>query len=324
MNFAAPENVLFRYRLLGWDDKWSAPDRSRDFTFSRLPAGSYEFQVTACNDAGIWSSDGARLAFEVTPFLWQHWWFKLGGVLAFAGLIGTSVRFWSNRRLQHELELLKHREALEKERARIARDLHDDLGSSLTQVGLLLEELRENLPATEPTQTQAAGLSNRVRSLARDLDAVVWTVNPRKDSLHELAGYIGQFFLESFRATRIRPRLDIAEGLPAMAISPEVRHHLFLAAKEAFNNVIKHSQASEVKLKIGIVANELELKLEDNGSGFRMPEAETSKRHGLKNLRSRVEELQGRLELTSDASMGTCVRLVIPLGKLSDTSRSWD
>jgi len=162
-------------------------------------------------------------------------------------------------------------------------------------------------------RARESSVSSRVRSLARDLDAVVWAVNPRNDSLADLVAYLSQFYLELFGTTAIRPRLDAADEFPDQPISPEARHHLFLAAKEAMNNVIKHAQAREVRLKMGVVEEEFELKLGDNGRGFSTAAAETSNRQGLKNLRTRVEELGGRCSITSQPGSGTCVCLTVPL-----------
>ncbi|MEI7534604.1 MAG: two-component regulator propeller domain-containing protein [Verrucomicrobiae bacterium] len=312
-SFPATENVRFRYRLEGFDDNWTEVGLPRAAVYARLPAGEFRFHVLACNNDDVWNEAGATLAFTVAPFFWQTWWFRIGALSGFAGLVGVTVRYWSHRRLRRELERLEQKAALERERARIARDLHDDLGASLTQVGLMLEELLEQPTSPSEMKAQSGQISSRVRSLARDLDAVVWAVNPRNDSLANLAAYLSQFFLESFRTTAIRPRLDVAEEFPDQPISPEARQHLFLAAKEAINNVIKHAQAAEVRLTMSVVGGEFELKLEDDGHGFSTMVAETSSRQGLKNLRTRLNELGGRCAITSQPSSGTCVRLTVPL-----------
>ena len=309
----APENVRFRYRLEGFDEDWTEVGTPRTATYSRLPAGDYRFRVLACNNTGVWNEAGTTLAFTVAPFLWQTWWFRLGLLSGFALLLGGTVRYWSQRQLRRELEFLEQKAALERERARIARDLHDDLGASLTQVGLMIEESREQTTSPEEMKAQSGQISSRVRSLARDLDAVVWAVNPRNDSLVNLAAYLSQFFLESFRATTVRTRLDVPEELPDQPISPEARQHLFLAAKEAMNNVIKHANATEVRLKMAVTAKVFELRLEDDGIGFAPDTVAASKRHGLRNLRARIEALGGRFTVVSKPRRGTTVSLTVPL-----------
>ena len=146
---------------------------------------------------------------------------------------------------------------------------------------------------------------------------MVWTVNPKNDSLNELVAYLSQFFLECFRRTAIRPRLQVMDDIPEHALSPEVRHHLFLAMKEAIHNVIKHSRATEATLHLGMVAGAFEARLEDNGRGF-SPAAAQSRRQGLSNMRVRIQELAGQLEVVSAPGKGTSVRIRILLGDIQD------
>jgi signal transduction histidine kinase/ligand-binding sensor domain-containing protein len=313
LSFVAPESIHFRYRLKGLDEAWTEASGLRTASYSRLAAGLYRFQVSARNDAGPWNEAGASLSLKVAPFFWQAWWFRAAALVGFAGLVGVSVRYWSHRRVKRKLERLEQQQALERERARIARDLHDDLGASLTQVGLMLEEVRERPLSAEELRAHSENLVSRVRTLARDLDAVVWTVNPRNDSLHELVAYLSQFFLECFRLTPIRPRLEVADEFPDQPISPEARHHLFLAAKEAINNVIKHSGATEVRLTMAAVDGVFEVKLADNGRGFAVGPAAASNRQGLRNLRARIEELGAKLTILSEVGGGTSVAIAIPL-----------
>ncbi len=223
----------------------------------------------------------------------------------------AGIRYWSQRRLKLKLERLEHQQALARERTRIARDLHDDLGATVTQVGLMLEEMRAAPLSADEIKQQSAAISGRVLNLARDLDAVVWSVNPGNDSLGELFAYLSQFFLECFRHTSIRPRLEVAEVAPGSALEPEVRHQLFLVVKEVMNNVIKHSQATEVTLSLKVVENVLEIRIVDNGLGFSTGMLASSKRHGFPIMRSRVEQLGGKFELSSEPGKGTSIRILI-------------
>ena len=313
LSFPAPENVRFRYRLDGFDQDWIDAGTQRSITYSRLPAGDYNFRVIACNNVGIWNLKGTAFNFTVDPFFWQTWWFRTGVILLFTGLVGVTVRYWAVRRLRLRLEKFERQAALEKERARIARDLHDDLGANLTQVGLMLEEAREQTVSTEDMKAHSRQLSSRIHNLARDLDVVVWAVNPRNDTLTKLVAYLSQFFLESFRPTGIRPRLKVADEIPDRPISAEARHHLFLIAKEAIHNVIKHSRATEVHLEMAVVQDAYEFKLEDNGCGFVLPALPDSPRQGLRNLKVRVEAVAGQIEIQSRPGKGTAIRITVPL-----------
>jgi signal transduction histidine kinase len=311
LSYTAPEKVRLRYKLDGVDLDWVEIADQRNAVYSALRPGKYLMHLKACSSDGVWNETGASLAFEVQPAWWQSWWFQGSMLVVFTTVSAVGIRFWSQRRLKSKLERLEHQQALSKERSRIARDLHDDLGATVTQVGLMLEELRAAPLSTEEIKQQSDIISGRVLNLARDLDAVVWSVNPGNDSLGELFAYLGQSFLEYFRHTSIRPRLEVMEAIPDYALAPEVRHHLFLVVKEAVHNVIKHSHATEVILSLNVVEDSLEIRIEDNGLGFSPDVIAKSKRHGFPNMRARVQQLGGRLEVSSEPGKKTSIRIWI-------------
>ncbi|MEW6305966.1 MAG: two-component regulator propeller domain-containing protein, partial [Verrucomicrobiota bacterium] len=313
LSFAAPEKVRVRYQLEGVDRDWMETGAERNAIYAGLEPGHYRLRVAAANNDGVWNESGATLAFTVLPAWWQTLWFRAGLLVCFAGTVAASARYWSHRRLKRRLERLSQEQALEAERKRIARDLHDDVGASIAQIGLALEELKEHPASPDELKSQSAQLSARVRTLARDLDAVVWTVNPRNDSLPELAAYLGQCFLEALRTTPIRPRLEVADDIPDHPLSPEMRHHLFLTAREAMNNLLKHSNATEATLTLSAVDGSFELKIEDNGRGFSPEATGESTRNGLRNMKSRIAEIGGEFHLTSAPGKGTLVAVRIPL-----------
>jgi len=311
LSYTAPEKVRIRYKLDDVDSDWVEIVNQRNAVYSALRPGTYQMHLKACSSDGVWNETGASLAFEVQPAWWQSWWFQGSMLVVFATVSAAAIRFWSQRRLKLKLERLEHQQALAKERSRIARDLHDDLGATVTQVGLMLEELRAAPLSTEEIKQQSDIISGRVLNLARDLDAVVWSVNPGNDSLSELFAYLGQSFLEYFRHSPIRPRLEVMEAVPDYALAPEVRHHLFLVVKEAVHNVIKHSQATEVILSLNVVEGSLEIRIEDNGRGFSPDVIAKSKRHGFPNMRARVQQLGGKLEVSSEPGKKTSIRIWI-------------
>jgi len=315
LSFVAPQLVRLRFKLDGVDSGWGEPVNQRSAVYSALRPGSYQFHLQACNNDGVWNETGASLAFRVRPAWWQNPWFQSFLGLTFMSASALGIHYLSQRRLKLKLERLEHQQALARERSRIARDLHDDLGAMVTQVGLMVEELRRAPLSVSEIKQQSALISGRVLNLARDLDAIVWSVNPGNDSLAELLAYLGESFLECFRRTNIRPRLEVMESAPPAALAPEVRHQLLLVVKEAMNNVVKHSSASEVTLSLSLVEDTLEIRLKDNGRGFDPGTLAQSKRHGLKNMRARVEQLGGRLEATSEPGRGTEIRILLPSWK---------
>jgi signal transduction histidine kinase/ligand-binding sensor domain-containing protein len=313
LSFAAPEKVRVSYLLEGVDTDWTEMTGRREVVYTGLQPGRYQLRVKASNSDGVWNEGGATLAFSVQPTWWQVWWVRGLAVMLAAAALAVGVRRWSHRRLKRKLERLEQQQALERERMRIARDLHDDLGASVTQMGLMVEELTHTPPDDEQWRAQTGSISSRVRRLARDLDAVVWSVNPGNDSLNHLAGYLSQFFLESLRHSNVRPRLQVEEHIPETRLKPEIRHHLFLVTKEAVNNIIKHSQASEATLGIALDKGRFEVRIQDNGRGFDMDAVAGSKRNGLRNMRARAAEMGCDFDVSSRPGSGTIISIRLPM-----------
>jgi len=310
--FFAPEDVRFRYRLEGLDSEWSEPTTQRFAIYPELRPGRYQFKVIACNSDLVWNTTGATVAFEVIPMWWETWWARLGGLLAAGLALALAVRYWSHRRLKARLQLLQQQQRVEAERKRIARDLHDGLGANLTQAGLTAEALAEDCGDYAEMKSLAANLAEQIRGIARDLDTTVWAVSPKNDSLRSLCAYLCQFSLEYFRHSPVRCHVHAAEDIPALPLSPETRHHLFMIAQELMNNVLKHARASQVDLTIAMDRNYFLLRLADNGGGFSPATAEASGRSGLRNIRLRAAEIGGTLDLQSSAQ-GTVAQVRVPL-----------
>ncbi len=204
-----------------------------------------------------------------------------------------------------------HRSTVEEERARIARSIHDDLGARLTQISLLCElGSRQDSPPAE-VQARFRAIADTTREVAEAMDAIVWAINPRNDSLENLASYLAQFAENFLRLTSIRCRLDVPPDLPDLPLSTEARHSLFLAVRESLNNAIRHSHASEVWLRVKMEGENLTVEVQDNGVGFQTS-AVPATGNGLPNLKSRMAELGGVLELESMPSQGTRLRFCVP------------
>jgi signal transduction histidine kinase len=309
--FAAPENIRFRYRLSGFDDAWVEAGAARSAGYSRLPTGDYRFHVQACNSDGVWNEEGAALAFTVMPFVWQTWWFRLLALGLFTSCTALVARRISLRRIQSKLQLLEQQTTLHKERVRIARDLHDDLGSCLTKIVVLNDLTLDYCAGSEHASRSASQVSTTAREVIKSLDETVWALNPHNDTLADLVGYIGQFAVDLLEAAGIRCRLDLPANISSRALSADLRHNLFMVAKEALNNVVRHSGASEVQLRIAIAQGHLELTIADNGKGF--PKQPGSRgADGLRNMKQRIEEIGGSFRVESSPATGTRVEATIP------------
>ena len=314
INLPAPDLGLFKYRLTGHEKGWTTVDAQRRFAaYTKLPHGHYTFEVKACNEDGVWTEASTSLAVVVLPPFWKTWWFSTITSLCLLGAIVGSVHYVSTQKLQRELATLRQHELLEQERARIARDLHDQLGANLTQVALLGEMAETDRDLPQEVEAHARQISQTARETTRALDEIVWTVNPSNDTLDGLINYVCKYAQEYLALAGLRYRLEIPAQLPAVPISPELRHNVFLAAKEAVNNVVKHSHATSAWLRLRLYPDKFTLEIEDNGSGL-PPGANQKGRNGLRNMRKRLEEIEGSFELAPGIEGGTRVSLTAPLG----------
>jgi len=213
------------------------------------------------------------------------------------------------KRAENELVHTRLQHLVEKERTRIARDLHDDLGSQVTRVVLLLDELalQNQLPKVDAPE-HPAGISSAAREIIQSLDETVWAVNPHNDTLPHLFNYLTDFAVKFLKIANVRCRLDFPVGPPPQVISTEDRHSIFLAVKEALNNAVKHARATEVRLSAAVTPESLVLNIEDDGRGFESA-ATDSTADGLKNMRQRMEDIGGRFNITSASQTGTQVKL---------------
>ncbi len=308
---SAPERLRFRYRLsgLGGDD-WVDADHQRTALYTYLPPGDYRFEVAAAGADGPWLPTTASLAFTVRAAWWETIWFRSGvgslGALAVAALVKFAVK----RRMRARMRRLQQQHALEKERARIARDMHDDVGASLTQIAIASQLARLDPPE------EALGHIDEIAGIARRtvtaLDEIVWAVNPRNDTLPALLEYLGQHAVDFLTAAGVDCEIEMPPELPPHPLAAHVRHHLFLAVKESLNNVVKHAAASAVKLNVELGENRLCVTITDNGCGFGAGH-ERAGSDGLRNMRERMAELGGECRIESQPEEGTRVVFELPL-----------
>jgi signal transduction histidine kinase/streptogramin lyase len=323
LSFEAPEKVRFRHKLDGFDPDWVESGTERHVRYGPLPSGNYEFHVTACNAEGVWNEKGASLAFVVPTPVWRTPW-----VLALCGLVTTTigagtVRLVSHRRLRRRLAGLEQQQAMERERMRIARNMHDDIGSKLTKVSFLSELAKVEVRGNGKVEAKIDAIAATSRELLKTLDEIVWAVNPRNDTLEHLAAYLCQFAREYFQDTPVECDLHVQSKLPRAEMSAEIRHNLFLAFEESLNNVLKHSGASSLRLDISADADRLLITIRDNGRGF-VPapvtenagpdQARTGRGgNGLHNMRQRLKDTGGQCTIASSPGQGACVSLSLPL-----------
>ena len=248
----------------------------------------------------------------IVPRFWQRWWFFMLAVSALVTWVGLTVRFVEKRKFQTQLRRAEQERALEQERARIAQDLHDDLGSSLTRISLLSGLLRSEKDNPAQVEIHAQKLSESADQTVRALEEIVWAVRPGSDTLQSLVDYIAHFANELFEEHPTRCRLDFPHDLPALALPPDLRHNIFLIVKESLTNVARHAAAKEVHLQIKMSGRQLQVTVSDDGQGFSPGASAGSGQHnGLENMRRRATAVGGKLEVYSDPGKGTRTLLYV-------------
>lgn len=307
--FTAPQKVRFRHQLQNFDSDWVEGGGSRRAHYGPLPAGNYRFRVIAANPEGLWNEQGASLDLVVTPPLWRAWWFLGLSGAGLAGGIWAAARFISTRRLEAKLRAAEHRHAMERERARIAQDMHDEIGSKLTRISFLSEVARgaggEGAIASPPVEA----IASTSRELLQSLDEIVWAVNPRNDNLEQLAGYLEQHAREYFQGTTCECQMHVPAKIASVTLSAELRHNVFLAFEEALNNVLKHARARHVDISMRVDGEFFEICVQDDGCGFHSALSNQPEQDGLRNMRERLNAIRGACEIQSRPGGGSTVIL---------------
>jgi signal transduction histidine kinase len=265
--------------------------------FASLAPGTYEFEVRAVSGDGVVSPGVASFRFRVLPPLWQRWWFVMLVGLLLAVIVYQVYRYRVGRLLE-----------MERVRTRIAADLHDDIGSSLSQIAVLSEVLRrkagDDARLTKPL-LQIASVS---REAVDSMSDIVWAINPAKDHLQDLVKRMRRHASEVFPASHIEFHFDAPETAHDITLGADVRRQVFLIFKESVTNVIRHSHCDHAEVRLTVEGSQLVLEVIDNGKGF-----DPSRRNdgnGLVSMRRRASSLGGMLEVIS--ASGTTIRLQVP------------
>jgi two-component sensor histidine kinase len=290
-------DLLYQTRLSGVDRDWTAPSSSRGVHYLSLAPGIYELAIRAVNSEGSLSSHPARVRFRVATPVWERWWFRWSALLVVATIAYLAYRIRVGRLLE-----------MERLQMRIATDLHDDIGASLSQIAILSEVAREG--GGEPL-ARIAGIS---RELVDSMSDIVWAVSPHRDRLTDLVQRMRQFAEDVLVTRGMRFELRVTDPQPNRRLNPEVRREVFLIFKECIHNV-RHSGCGHVESELRTDADWLELSLRDDGHGL---DAAAKPGHGLASMRRRARDLGGDLELTSRPGEGVTTLLRVPLSR-----RAW-
>ncbi|MBM2840040.1 MAG: Histidine kinase protein [Bacteroidetes bacterium] len=299
LSFTDESNVRYKYKLDGFDEDWSQPVTHREVRYTHLAGGSYTFKVVARSSDGVWSAQPASISFSILPPVWARWWFIAGFILAISGAAYSLYRYRLEKALQ-----------LERTRSRIAMDLHDDIGSSLTRISVLSEVAQRQ---TDGELSKRAETLERIGETARELidslGDIVWSVDPRHDDLQNVIRRIVEFAQEVCEAKGIVFETDIGARFDQTRLTLDQRRDLFLLLKEAINNVVRHSQAHRLRFVVKRTEEKAVLELIDDGVGYVLNGEGSG--HGLFSMKERSR--RAGVSLAIDSSPGKGVTTTVEL-----------
>jgi signal transduction histidine kinase/ligand-binding sensor domain-containing protein len=335
LDLRAGEFLRYQYMLEGADKDWSALSDQVTVTYANLGPGSYRFLVRAINTEGVSSAQPAVISFQILRPIWLRWWFLTLLAIAIGLTIYGIFRYRTNKLKQintaldearkSEERLRRSREErlveLERVRSRIATDLHDDIGASLTQIAILSQVAQtkngENGNGSSSPLTKITEVSNELVGTMSD---IVWSINPSKDHLSDLVQRMRRFASDVLAPNGILARFDLPDDSSAIIVDSNIRREVFLVFKEAINNIAKHSKATRVSVRLSIDKRTIELDVQDNGTGFEnvAPSFEDTfhsegySGNGIPSMRRRALEMGGNLAIESTKGSGTTVKLRMP------------
>lgn len=286
LDFTAPARNRYKFKMEGLDTGWVDGGVRRFARYTHLPPGRYTFRVIGANKDGVWNHAGASFLIIITPPFWSTWWFR-GAMLAL--LIALGVLLY-NYRVNRLLEI-------ERLRVRIASDLHDDIGSSLTKISLQSELIQEGIEPQEMT-TYLKNIARMSRELVTAMSDIVWSIDARNDTIESLLDKMRNFAASTLAAKDVQftfahSGLDLGKKLPV-----DVRENLYLIFKEAINNIARHAAASKVSIVLRNDSDKFSLFVVDDGKGWSGDERPSG--HGVKNMRMRAQRLKGTIEFVRE------------------------
>lgn len=293
-NFSNPTGNQYYYRLDGVDRSWQSTGNKGQVVFNSLEPGSYLFHFRAATPEGVMSEE-KTIRIVIHPPFWKTWWFILLSISLIAAIFYAIVKYISQRNLKEQLLLLEKEQAVEKERNRISRDMHDELGSGLTKIAILTEVIK----TTQSSNEHIEKISATARGLVDNLDEMVWALNPKNDSLDKLVAYIAEYANQYMDGSGIDCHIELPDEINPVHVSEEKRRNIFMVVKEFLNNTVKHSGAKNVWIALKQMNEHFELLLHDDGHGFEMNQKATMG-NGLHNMQQRIESTGGTALLQSN------------------------
>jgi signal transduction histidine kinase/ligand-binding sensor domain-containing protein len=309
-SFIDEKSIRYSYRLKGsGQNKWSEPSNNALFNFINLAPGSYELNVKADFPGALYPTQTLKYAFMIQPPYWRMWWFRLLIAIFILSFLAIAIRYYLAKKLEKQRLILEGKQAMEKERTRIATDMHDDLGAGLTRIKFLSETIGLKKQLRLPVEEEIQSIRTYAHEMIDKMGEIVWALNEKNDSLNDLIGYTRSYAVQYLSENGLKSIVNTPEDLPDMAVNGEFRRNIFLSVKEALHNIIKHAQANQVILHFEI-SKELVILIKDDGIGYD-PQNIRPYSNGLLNMHKRMTEIGGKMEIMSE--QGTSIKFSVPL-----------
>jgi ligand-binding sensor domain-containing protein/two-component sensor histidine kinase len=301
INFAVINSVSvkYEYMLEGYDKDWK--DGSLRFVnYINLGHGNYTFKVRAINNDGIASKDVTQLKFYVTQAFYKAWWFYvLLGIIVLSAIL-----------LYYRIRISKILE-LQKLRNNISRDLHDEVGSTLSSISIISTSVINNMEKhPQKTKEWVQQIGSDAQQMMNVMDDIVWSINPKMDSFESIVNRMKEAAFKLAESTDIKVHFNYAENINNISLSMLIKRNMYLIYKEAVNNAVKHSACKNIVISIHKLNNQIVLKVNDDGKGFIMQE---SNRNGIKNMKYRATEINANIIFESKENEGSTMQLNLML-----------
>jgi signal transduction histidine kinase len=305
-------SIRYHFLFENQDNIWQQQSTENNFSINNLSPGKYNMTVTVLYPGKIYRDKKISYSFIINAPFWKRWWF-IGLIILLAALIfWVSIRAYYKRKLTAQKNEAEKQQAVEKERNRISRDMHDDLGSGLTKIAILSEVAKKQLAEPVKAKEQLEKISVSSRELVDNLQDIIWVLNPRNDTLESLAAYIREYALKYFEPLDVKIAFNYPEEFSKQPLSEEKRRNVFLTVKESLHNIAKHAWCNHVYISINENADQFVISIKDDGKGFDTEQARLFA-NGLKNMQNRIEQAGGIFSVQSEPGKGTLTVMTMPV-----------
>lgn len=308
-DYSNSKRQLFSFYLEGYQQEWSKPSTDVYFNYRDLPPGNYRLLAKAADSWYNWGEPVELLSITLRPPFWRTYWFIFLIIVVIASCTAIIVKSLNSARYRQRIKILEQEGAIEKERMRISKDMHDEVGASLTRISILSELAKKQKNDPVKAEKIIGQISEIAGNVVDEMSEIIWAMNPKNDLLDRFAAYIREYASTYLEPQQIEIRFHFPTEIPSVAMSAELRRNLFLTMKEALHNIVKHAQATEVDITLQFENQILEIVLKDNGQGFD-PDHISNKGNGLQNMPKRLTECHGSYHLISALGKGTEIRLI--------------